>query len=584
MTRPRFAMEMQRAIPFAVAVAAMTLGLVDLFAATVLGVSHLSVPRLVVAFGISLWAYRESRSRVPAALPLLVVVGLITAAGSVASEVVELPFAWYDEYTTYSVLLAAAIASSAARNDSRWVAWAWPLGVTSWAFTYSLVTGREVGAAVDWMIVAGATVAILHYLVGTMVRSANSALETQTALSDLHRALARCSNALLQDASDSAMDDALDALLEATDADYACVDVTVYDDDPPSFAIVAEATARPLPPGANWQGGSYRSLPTVLAAHLAGQVCDIRAEDLDGEERRLYAEDGIQSELSVPIFVDGQWRGSMVLASFTRPREWSPLEVEILVQAASLVGAYWRRRDDNQRLEQLLLSKDELIASVSHELRTPLTGVVGLAEELAVSAREMDPVTLEELAGLVADQSRELAYLVEDLLVAARMEMGALTIRMTEVSLLEEARAVVASVMGERVVRVEGEDGPIRADPLRCRQILRNLLTNAIRYGGQDVAVTLEEEGEWVLLTVSDDGEGVPVGDEERIFQPYVRSRRVAPGSIGVGLAVSRNLARLMGGSLEYQRTDGLTRFQLRLPKAHAATREEIRATAALSG
>ena len=100
------------------------------------------------------------------------------------------------------------------------------------------------------------------------------------------------------------------------------------------------------------------------------------------------------------------------------------------------------------------------------------------------------------------------------------------------------------------------------------RQIVRNLLTNAVRYGGPDIAVEIGAVDARPFVVVSDDGPGVARGEEHAIFEAYQRASggRHAPESVGLGLAVSRQLARSMGGELHYRRTDDRTEFVLELP------------------
>jgi signal transduction histidine kinase len=104
-------------------------------------------------------------------------------------------------------------------------------------------------------------------------------------------------------------------------------------------------------------------------------------------------------------------------------------------------------------------------------------------------------------------------------------------------------------------------------DDARVRQILRNLLTNAVRYGGPNVAIEAIPDGDGVAITVTDDGDGVPEEAWERIFEPYQRGHETPglPGSVGIGLAISRQLASLMGGDLTYRFEDGLSLFRLTL-------------------
>jgi signal transduction histidine kinase len=232
-----------------------------------------------------------------------------------------------------------------------------------------------------------------------------------------------------------------------------------------------------------------------------------------------------------------------------------------------MVGAFWEREWAREGLEELAEAKNRFIATVSHELRTPLSAVVGFSGELA---QGLDRYSLEEIAEMVAlisSQSIEVSQLVDDLLTAERAASGNLTFRPSAIDLLEESRSIVESLQVD--VHVEGDSAPAWADTLRTRQIVRNLLTNAHRYGGSQVRIEVGSSGAEAMLAVSDDGPGVRGIDADHIFDPYYRSQsasEVKPDSVGLGLAVARQLARMMGGDLVYIRRDGWTRFELTLP------------------
>jgi signal transduction histidine kinase len=221
-----------------------------------------------------------------------------------------------------------------------------------------------------------------------------------------------------------------------------------------------------------------------------------------------------------------------------------------------------------EQLEGLVRSKDDFLAAVSHELRTPLTAVVGLSHEL----REQISGSNDELAefvAIIAEQSAELADLVEDLLVAARADTGNLDVTPGQLDVRSELEAALQGVTHEaREVDVDVPAGlGVWADPVRLRQVVRNLVVNAHRYGGNHVRLVARQEAGVSEIVVADDGDGVPAGREEAIFARYERgSDQRRPGSVGIGLAVSRELAELMGGSLHYARQDGDTEFVLRLP------------------
>ncbi len=231
------------------------------------------------------------------------------------------------------------------------------------------------------------------------------------------------------------------------------------------------------------------------------------------------------------------------------------------------------RVETQHRLEHLVKSKDEFVASVSHELRTPLTAVVGLAQELRKSWEMFATDEITEFIGLIADQATEVADIVEDLLVAARADIGKVAVRPEAVDIKDQIDGVIAALDTQDRTRisVDVSSTDVWADPTRLRQIIRNLLTNAIRYGGKDVRLTTSVIDGLMELRISDDGPGISPGLEETIFEPYARAHKPGsqPNSVGLGLTVSRHLARLMGGDLAYQR-EPMSTFLLTLPTAEA--------------
>ncbi|HHC07970.1 MAG TPA: PAS domain S-box protein [Actinobacteria bacterium] len=272
----------------------------------------------------------------------------------------------------------------------------------------------------------------------------------------------------------------------------------------------------------------------------------------------------------VSVLVAGADRPFGALWVFDREvRVFSADDLNFLVAIANVLAAATDRHRARSRLEELVRSKDDFIAAVSHELRTPLTVVTGMAHELRDRWRELSPEEMTEFTRLLADQSIDVADLIEDLLVVARADIGKVSVRPIPVDAREQALAVVEALTrdGDRQVVVSGPAVKILADPVRLRQILRNLLTNAFRYGGPNVAVEIVDDDETVAIRVVDDGEGVPPERRDRIFEPYERAhdRAGQPGSVGLGLTVSRTLAELMGGTLVYAYEEGRSVFCLGL-------------------
>jgi nitrogen-specific signal transduction histidine kinase len=217
-----------------------------------------------------------------------------------------------------------------------------------------------------------------------------------------------------------------------------------------------------------------------------------------------------------------------------------------------------------EAMADLVKAKDEFIAGVSHELRTPLTAVIGLTSEMS-STNSLSDEERSELMGLVADQAVEMSNIVDDLLVAARAEMGTVAVEATVVDLQSELEAAIEG-LGIEIRELPVSTPSVIADPSRVRQVLRNLLTNAERYGGPNRRIVSGAFFDNVWLEVRDDGPGVTSDESVHIFEPYGTAHSGVRGSVGLGLSVARQLTELMGGSLTYRRDLDETVFRLELP------------------
>ena len=258
------------------------------------------------------------------------------------------------------------------------------------------------------------------------------------------------------------------------------------------------------------------------------------------------------------------------LLHWAAPRRFGKLDLSKAIVSVVDVTEMNEARTD---LERSLRSKDELIATVSHELRTPLTTVVGLSTELSDAYDEFSKEEARDLLRMIADQSIEVATIVEDLLVAARAESGSLKVSTMPVDLHLEAKTTLRGLDIEEEVdcHTMGVVPTVYADSGRVRQILRNLLVNAKRYGTNPIRVVVREAGDVVQVEVRDHGDPIPDDEVLKIFERYYRARQT-PGvtaSVGLGLTVSRELARLMGGDLTYSH-DGESVFTLSLPRPEA--------------
>lgn len=214
------------------------------------------------------------------------------------------------------------------------------------------------------------------------------------------------------------------------------------------------------------------------------------------------------------------------------------------------------------RIEALMRANRTLLANASHELRSPLARLRMSVEALGSGAPA--PVR-DELARNI----RELDQLVDEILIASRIDAGAVEAPLREdVDLValaaEEAARTGADLEAQGAANV-------LADPRLLRRVLRNLLENGARYGGETVELVIAPEAASVRVDVCDRGPGVPQGEREKIFEPFYRvpGASEAAGGVGLGLSLARKIARLHGGALVcLPRDGGGAIFRLTLPRA----------------
>jgi PAS domain S-box-containing protein len=215
-------------------------------------------------------------------------------------------------------------------------------------------------------------------------------------------------------------------------------------------------------------------------------------------------------------------------------------------------------------------ARDEFVATVSHELRNPMSALLGLAHELANDYGSFSDAERKEIVGVMARQAEDASWIIEDLLVAYREDVSRVAVSPEHFDVGDEVRRVLETV--DHPVAYEPTDGATRvyADPRRTRQILRNLISNAVRYGGDQVKVATRPHGERAIdIMVCDDGEPLDPDEVQRIFESYEQGRgRLDPRSVGLGLSVTRKLAALMDGEIVYEHDGEYSCFIVTLPNA----------------
>ena len=202
-------------------------------------------------------------------------------------------------------------------------------------------------------------------------------------------------------------------------------------------------------------------------------------------------------------------------------------------------------------------ARDAFLGVLSHELRTPITTIYGGSELLQ---RGLEPERREEVITDIRVESERLARLVEDLLVMTRIERGTVEIGDEPILIQRLLPSVVRAFVGQRPdvavsLNLSERLSAVRGEPTYVEQVVRNLLTNAVRYGNgaeSGIKITAEEGQDEVVVRVLDSGSGLAGSDPEKLFELFYRSEaaRSVPGGAGIGLFVCRNLVEAMGGRI----------------------------------
>jgi signal transduction histidine kinase/CheY-like chemotaxis protein len=295
-------------------------------------------------------------------------------------------------------------------------------------------------------------------------------------------------------------------------------------------------------------------------------VSDLDAVPLDPHLRLLH-EHGWRSVLAVPVLRHDTIVGALVIRRKV-PGDFGPetlrlLETFAAQSALAILNARLFRDLDRNRVELEVASrhKSEFLASMSHELRTPLNAVIGFSE-----------VLLDQLFGEVNDRQaeylrdiwnsgRHLLELLNEILDLSKVEAGKMVLEPTRFDVapvLEYSLGLVRQRAADHGITLElslpGDVGAVHADELRFKQVVVNLLTNAVKFtpDGGRVTVAARRIGEELQVTVTDTGIGVPPEDRDRIFESFQQGGRGAPKEegTGLGLTLSRRIVELFGGRM----------------------------------
>ena len=306
---------------------------------------------------------------------------------------------------------------------------------------------------------------------------------------------------------------------------------------------------------------------SLLERVLDGKIVvrrDLTERDAPADEQLLAL--GLRSELVAPLLLGARTIGMLSL-SRDRPDAFSEDEVELVSLLGRLVAtavqnirAYEAERRRVEELARLSQLRADFVSLVSHELRSPMAAVIGAARTLHDRWRMLTADQRESFLALIGDETARLAELVGDVLDTSRIEAGTFTYRFEEVDLgrvVDEAveTAVLAQQEVPVVASVHGALPGIRGDRARLRQVLGNLIENAVKYSpeGGEVRVSAAAANGAVRIAVRDAGPGIPPDQQRRIFEKF--GRVDVPGAskpgTGLGLFIARSIAEAHGGSLD---------------------------------
>ncbi len=222
-------------------------------------------------------------------------------------------------------------------------------------------------------------------------------------------------------------------------------------------------------------------------------------------------------------------------------------------------------------------TRRDFMAAVSHEFKTPLTTIAGFAETLLDGALEEDPEQSRLFVGKIARQAERLASLVNDVLTLSRAEQGAWQVRAAPADLVTVARTVIddyqpaSELKGVSLHLDAPETLPVHSDAELLRQVLGNLVSNAIRYNRIDgqVRMGLRLDGPMAVVTVSDTGIGIANEHHDRIFERFYRvdaHRSRQTGGTGLGLSIVKELVSVLGGTITLSSSGSGTVFTVAIP------------------
>ena len=316
------------------------------------------------------------------------------------------------------------------------------------------------------------------------------------------------------------------------------------------------------------------------AAHRREQVivADIDTDPLWADFRELALSHGLRACWSTPIFSStNRVLGTFAVYALT-PSQPTSDQLSLIDVLARTAGIAIERRRDEEALRVADRRKDEFLATLAHELRNPLAPIRTGLEVMKLS--QDDPDTIEEIRQTMERQTQQLIMLVDDLLDVSRITQGKFELRKCQVQLgdvirsaIEASRPFIDEAGHEFASTVPDAPIHLHADPHRLAQVVSNLLNNAAKYtpDGGRISLTVEPQGNTAVVSVTDNGIGIPGDMRERIFEMFAQIDHLADkayAGLGIGLTLVKSLVEMHDGHITVE-SDGQnlgSTFRVSLP------------------
>lgn len=372
---------------------------------------------------------------------------------------------------------------------------------------------------------------------------------------------------------------------ERIQSSFSYYDVSIFMLNPNEKTLVLVAHS-----GANTEflpNGYTQQLGEGIIGWVAGHAKRVLANDvLDDPRYSSFVDKRTRSELALPIIIEREVVGVLNIEDI-RVQAFDTTDAVVLETLCDQLASAIRNarlfeqvKAANEKLTELDRMKSDFISIVSHDFRSPLASIILAAKGAVAQGEKINPARVDEHLKIIVEQATRLTHLAEDTLSTTKMESGRLAYQMEDLDtayVVEEASSLVNLSRLHRVeVRIEEKAKTVYGDETKIRQVLHNLISNAVKYsprGGKITIQAREQSSTMIVLSVSDEGVGIPPSQLNRLFQKFSRVTQEATREIkgsGLGLWICQEIVRAHGGEIWTESAPGTGStfyFTLQKPK-----------------